>query len=156
MIFKMIGLGIATIYISLKHPIVLVFDEPIDYLTHGAKTGTLRVQKSKNSKIITLNALDPKIDTSMHVITSKRSYNFFIKHSEIYPHYSIKIEDGKRDSGYEVVLNNKNYKVLEGRNSLYIINKMDRELKVNEQKIKKNSLFSKGIPLFIDGRRVLN
>lgn len=152
----MIGLSIATIFISLNHPVVLVFDEPIDYLTHGAKQGTLRVQKSKNSKIITLNALGRDIDTSMHVITGKRSYDFFIKHSESTPHHSIKVEEGKRDGRYEVVINNKRYKLLEGRNSLHIINKMGRPLKVNERSIKKSSLFSKGIPLFIEGRRVLN
>ena len=79
-----------------------------------------------------------------------------MKYGQDKPHQFVEVKQGLINHGMKKVFSKKRFEILEGESSIMIINKASKPLLVNKKKIKKKGYFSKGVPIFIEGKRVLN
>ena len=88
-------------------------------------------------------------------MTKARKYYFQVRYDEKSPHQFVEVKRGQINHVMKNLISTKDYKILEGKSSLLIINKKTRALNVNDRSILKKGYFSKGTPLFINKVRIL-
>jgi redox-sensitive bicupin YhaK (pirin superfamily) len=153
--FYILAKSITYLFLSLSSPTTLVFQEPIEYVSAG-KNGDFLLNRSNNQKILVIQPLKEIDETNMVVITRHQHFQFKISTLEKRHHSFVYVYPGLVNKTFVKKLETSEFRILEGDSSLLFQNKQDRPVKVNNLSVKREEHFSKGAPLFINDKRILN
>ncbi len=153
--FYVLAKSIAYLFLSLNSPTTLVFQEPIEYVSAG-KNGDFALNRSNNQKILVIQPLKEVSDTNMVVITKDQHFQFKINTATKRHHTFVYVYPGMINKTFIKKLETSDFRILEGDSSILVQNKRDGVLKVNDRTVDRDEYFSKGVPLFINEKRILN
>lgn len=153
--FYILAKSMVYLFLSTSSPTTLVFQEPIEYVSAG-KNGDFALNRSNNQKILVIQPLKEIDETNMVVITKDQHFQFKVRTLEKGHHPFIYVYPGTINKTFVKKLETSEFRVLEGDTSMLVQNKREESLKVNESNVDREEHFSKGVPLFINGKRVLN
>lgn len=153
--FYILAKSIACLFLSLSSPTTLVFQEPIEYVSAG-KNGDFVLNRSNNQKILVIQPRKDIGETSMVVITKDQHFQFKVKTVDKGHHAFVYVYPGMVNKTFIKKMDTSDYRILEGDSSILVQNKRDVSLRVNGKQVKREEHFSKGVPLFINDKRVLN
>jgi hypothetical protein len=156
MTFYILMNHITTLFVSLGLLTTLSFDSEVTSYLYGGAKEDLFIKITNNHKTIAIKPMSEGINSNLLVITKNRKYYFDVKYNKNKPHQFIEVKQGQINHGMKKVMTKKNFDLLEGSSSVLVINKIKRKLRVNKKHVKKKDYFSKGVPIFIEGKRVLN
>ena len=156
MTFYILMNQITTLFLSLNLLTPLSFDsEIVSYLYGGSKEDVF-FSVTNNNKTL---AIKPKSDgelSNLLVITKQRKFYFDLSMSQKRPHQFIEVKSGSINHAFKKNIETKDFEILEGSSSLLFINKRDRPIELNNQRVKDKVYISKGVPLILEGNRILN
>lgn len=147
---------ITTLFLSLNLLTTMSFNDDIRSYIYGGNKEEVFLEISNNNKTLVMKAKKKEINTNMLVVTSKNKYYFHVKLDESNPHQFIEISDGEINSAFKKVIEKDNYEILQGTSSLLIVNKTKNPITVNGQKVISKEYFSLGVPIILNGERILN
>lgn len=159
MSFYILSHTLTYLFLSLSHPTTLVFNEPIEYVSAGSN-GDFDLHRANNQKILVIKPLKSFGETDMIVLTKNQHYQFKLK--EVFPngdqsksHSLVNIFEGEINRSYVKKIETDAFKILEGDASVWLINKTNKSFSANGLEVIRESYFSKGAPILINGERVL-
>lgn len=156
MSFYILANQITTLFLSLNLLTTLSFDsEIISYLYGGSKEDVF-FKVTNNNRILAIKPLIDGSFSNLLVITKERKYYFDLNLAKNNPHQFIEIKDGIPSHALTKKMTTKSYDILEGQSSILFINKLDRDVWVNSKKVKRKEYLSKGVPIILEGKRILN
>lgn len=156
MTFYMLLNHVATLFISLNVLTTLSFDSEIVSYLYGGGKDDIFFQVTGNQKTL---ALKPKVEgklSNLLVVTKKRKYYFDLIYNKDNPHQFIEVRHGLINSNLKEIIKKKNFEILEGKTSYLFVNNQKKPVLVNGTKVIQKEYFSKGIPIFYEGVRILN
>lgn len=153
--FYILAKSMVYLFLSLNSPTTLVFQEGIEYVSAG-KNGDFTLNRSNNQKILVIQPLKEVSETNMVVITKEQHYQFKVKTVENGHHSFVYVYPGSINKTFVNKLETQDFRILEGDSSTLVQNKRDGPIKVNGRELEREDYFSKGVPLFINDKRVLN
>ena len=155
MTFYILMNQITTLFLGLNLLTTLSFDsEVVSYLYGGSKEEVF-FSVTNNNKTLALKPLAEKNFSNLLVITKQRKYYFNLKVGSN-AHQFVEVKHGAVNHGFKKAVVKEEYEVLEGSSSMMFINKMDRPVRLNEQIVESKAYVSKGVPLMLEGKRILN
>lgn len=144
----------AKLFISTQMVTTLIFPSGIEKVIVGWNKGDVFKYKSKDKKVLVLRSNIKKINSNMTVITNSGVYDFMVRFDQNKPHVgSVEIKNGGVSTSYKLLVENKDYDILEGEYTVLVNPK--KKLTINDKSSNEKTILPKGHPLFIDGRRVL-
>jgi hypothetical protein len=153
--FYILTKSIAYLFLSLNSPTTLVFQEPIEYVSAG-KNGDFTLNRSNNQKILVVQPLKEVSESNMVVITKDQHFQFKVNTVTKGHHVFVYVYPGMINKTFIKKLETADFRILEGDSSILVQNKRDGVLKVNDRMVDRDKYFSKGVPLFINEKRILN
>ncbi len=156
MTFYILFNHITTLFLSLNLLTTLSFDSEITSFMYGGNQDDLFTKVTNNSRTLALKLKEGNISSNLLVITKNRKYYFNIVHGEDRPHQFVEVRDGQINHALKEIRSFKKFDILEGQTSILVINKNKTPIVINNRKIKTKEYFSKGVPLFIGDKRILN
>jgi hypothetical protein len=156
MTFHILMDHVTTLFVSLGLLTTLSFDSEITSYLYGGSKEDFFIKVTNNHKTLAIKPTRKGISSNLLVITKFRKYYFDLRYNKDKPHQFIEVKQGQINHGMKKVMSKKSFDLLEGSSSVLVINKKKRKLRVNKKKVKKKDYFSKGVPIFIEGKRVLN
>ncbi len=155
MTFYILMNQITTLFLSVNLLTTLSFDsEVVSYLYGGSKE-EMFFSVTNNNKTLALKPLTEKDLSNLLVITKQRKYYFNLRVGGN-AHQFIEVKHGTINHAFKKFVDKEGFEVLEGSSSILFINKKDRSVRLNEQVVKDKAYISKGVPLILEGTRVLN
>jgi type IV secretory pathway VirB9-like protein len=156
MTFYILMNQITTLFLSLNLLTTLSFDsEVISYLYGGSKE-EIFFQVTNNNRTLAIKPMMDGSYSNLLVITKERKYYFDLKQTNEKSHQFIEIKDGVASHALTKKIKTKDYEILEGQSSVLFVNNTAQELIVNSIKVKQREYFSKGVPIILNGKRILN
>ncbi len=143
------------LFLSLSSPTTLVFEEPIEYVSAG-KQGDFSLHRSNNQKILIAQPLKEVNETMMVIVTRNQHYQFKVKTVPDRNHHFVYIYRGEVNKTFIKKKETEEFRILEGDSSILVQNKLDSPIFVNETQVIREDHFSKGVPVFINNKRILN
>ncbi len=147
---------ITTLFLSLNLLTTMSFNDDIRSFIYGGNKEEVYLEISNNNKTLVMKGKKKEINTNMLVITSKNKYYFHVRLDENNPHQFIEVNDGEINSAFKKIVEKDTYEILQGTSSLLIVNKTKNPITVNGQKIISKEYFSLGVPIILNGERILN
>ena len=147
---------VATIFLGLNVLTTLSFDSEVQSYLYGGGKDDIFIQLTSNQKTL---ALKSKVDgdlSNLLVVTKKRKYYFDLKNSKSNPHQFLEIRHGVANMSVKEIMKTKKFEIMEGKTSILVINKSKKDIDVNGIKVSTKEYFSKGVPIYLDGPRILN
>ncbi|MDO9183800.1 MAG: hypothetical protein Q7U04_15400 [Bacteriovorax sp.] len=157
MTFYILANQITTIFLSLHLLTTISFDGEVRSYLYGGSKDDITLELANNNKTLAFKAKKKDIDTNLLVATSKNKYYFHIKSSDNNSHQFIEMYDGEINNSYSKIKETKSYDLFEGASSMFIVNKSNEKMRVNEMEVTKGKLYlSKGVPIILNGERIYN
>jgi hypothetical protein len=157
MTFYILANQITTLFLSLHLLTTISFDSEIRSYLFGGSKNDITLELANNNKTLALKAKKKDVDTNLLVVTSKNKYYFHVKISENNSHQFIEVYDGEINNSYSKIKETKDYDLFEGLSSIFIVNKSNDKIRVNELEVTKGKLYlSKGVPIILNGERIYN
>ena len=156
MIFSILPTTITTLFLSANLITTLSFKDDVRTFIYGGTKEEIFTELANNNKTLVLKAKKKGIETNLIVVTSKNRYYFKVMESDKIPHQFVEIEDGMINTNFRKIKETGSYDLFEGNNSVMVVSKKKEGIDVNGVFVVAKDYFSKGVPLFIDGIRVLN
>lgn len=153
--FFILAKTVTYLFLSLSSPTTLVFEGPIEYVSAG-KQGDFSLHRSNNHKILIIQPLKEVAETNMVVVTTDQHYQFKIQTVAETGHHFIYVYQGAINKTFSKKLETTDFRILEGDSSSLIQNKLDFPIEVNGVQVIREGYFSKGAPVIINHKRVLN
>lgn len=156
MIFHILMNQMTTLFLSLNLLTTLSFDSEIESYLYGGSQEEMFFQVINNHKTL---AIKPKMEggySNLLVITKNRKYYFDLNYDKDRPHQFVEVKDGVVNFALTKKVTKTDYELLEGDNSILFINRKEKEVNVNGITVKQREYISKGIPIIVDGKRILN
>ena len=156
MIFHILLNQMTTLFLSLNLLTTLSFDSEIESYLYGGSQEEMFFQVTNNHKTL---AMKPKMEggySNLLVITKDRKYYFDLKYDKDKPHQFVEVKDGVVNFALTKKITKSDYELLEGDNSILFINRKNSEVNVNGITVKQREYISKGVPIVVDGKRILN
>lgn len=147
---------ITTLFLSLNLLTTMSFNDDIRSFIYGGNKEEVYLEVSNNNKTLVIKAKKKEINTNMLVITNKNKYYFHVRLDENNPHQFIEVNDGEINSAFKKIVDKDSYEILQGTSSLLIVNKTKNSITVNGQKVISKEYFSLGVPIILNGERILN
>jgi hypothetical protein len=156
MSFYILANQITSLFLSLNLLTTLSFGEDIRSYLYGGNKDEVFLEVANNGKTLVIKAKKKEIDTNMLVVTSKNKYYFHVKVDEKNPHQFVEVYEGEINSAFKKIMDKSSYEILQGGSSVLFVNKTKKPILVNEQQVQSKEYFSLGIPIIVNGERVLN
>lgn len=156
MIFSILPTTITTLFLSANLITTLSFKDDVRTFIYGGTKEEIFTELANNNRTLVLKAKKKGIETNLIVVTSKNRYYFKVMESDKIPHQFIEVEDGMINTNFRKIKETDSYDLFEGSNSVMVVSKKKEGIDVNGVPVVAKEYFSKGVPLFIDGTRVLN
>lgn len=155
MIFSILPTTITTLFLSANLITTLTFKDDVRSFIYGGTKEEIFSELANNNKTLVIKAKKRGIDTNLIIVTSKNRYYFNVKESEKIPHQFVEVEDGMINSSFRKIKETDSYDLFEGSTSIMIVSKKKDGIIINGETVTSKDYFSKGVPLIIDGIRVL-
>lgn len=156
MTFYILSGQMTTLLLSLHLLTTLTFPSEIQSFLYGGSESDVFFQVTNNNKTLAIKPNQSEKFSNLLVVTKKGRYYFTLDYDESSPHQFIEIQDGLKNHALKELVNKPNYQVMEGASSILFINKEDEKVWVNGREVDRRAYFSKGVPLFLEGKRILN
>lgn len=156
MIFSILPTSITTLLISTNLITTLTFRDDVRSFIYGGTKEEIFSELANNNKTLVIKAKKKGLDTNLIIVTSKNRYYFNVKETSVGSHQFIEVEDGEINTSFRKVKETPDYDLFEGASSIMVVSKKKNGILVNNQLVMAKDYFSKGIPLIIEGIRVLN
>ncbi len=156
MTFYILMNQITTIFLSLNLLTTLSFDSEIISYLYGGSKEEMFFQVTNNNRTLALKPMMNGNYSNLLVITKERKYYFDLKQTNQNSHQFIEIKDGLASHALTKKIKTKDYEILEGQSSILFVNNSNAEVTVNSIKVKNRDYFSKGVPIILNGKRILN
>lgn len=157
MTFYILANQITTLFISLHLLTTLSFEGEIRSYLFGGNKDDITLELANNNKTLAMKAKKKDIDTNLLVVTSKNKYYFHIKTIDSNSHQFVEVYDGEINNSYSKIKESKDYDLFEGASSMFVVNKSNDKMRVNEMEVTKGKLYlSKGVPIILNGERIYN
>ncbi len=156
MTFYILMNQITTIFLSMNLLTTMSFDSEIISYLYGGGKGEIYFQVTNNNRTLALKPLMDGGYSNLLVITKERKYYLNINKSKKGSHQFIEIKDGVATHSLTKKIIKPNYEILEGKKAILFINKALHNVNVNGTIVKSREYFSKGVPLLLNGNRILN
>lgn len=156
MTFYILMNQITTLFLSLNLLTTLSFDSEIVSYLYGGSKQEMFFQVTNNNRTLAIKPLMEGSFSNLLVITKEHKYYFELKLTEKNPHQFVEVKDGIASHALTKKIKTKEFEILEGQASILFINNSNKEVLVNNISVKHREYFSKGVPLIVDGKRVLN
>lgn len=156
MSFYILANQITSLFLSLNLLTTLSFGEDIRSYLYGGNKDEVFLEVANNGKTLVIKAKKKEIDTNMLVVTSKNKYYFHVKVDEKNPHQFVEVYEGEINSAFKKIMDKSSYEILQGGSSVLFVNKTKKPILVNELQVQSKEYFSLGIPIIVNGERVLN
>lgn len=146
---------VTALFLSLNLLTTLSFDSEIVSFMYGGSEQDVYFKVTNNHKTL---AIKPKIEgklSNLLVITKQRKFYFDLSQTENKPHQFIEVKHGVINHGMKKLITKSDYEILQGDSSILFINK-GKAKNVNGKIVKNKDYFGRGVPLVIDGNRILN
>lgn len=156
MTFYILMNQITTIFLSLNLLTTLSFDSEIVSYLYGGSKQEMFFQVTNNNRTLAVKPLMEGGFSNLLVITKEHKYYFELKLTENNSHQFIEVKDGIASHALTKKIKTKDYEILEGQASILFINNTNKEMMVNNITVKQREYFSKGVPIILDGKRILN
>lgn len=156
MIFSILPTTITTLFLSANLITTLSFKDDVRTFIYGGTKEEIFTELANNNRTLVLKAKKKGIETNLIVVTSKNRYYFKVMESDKIPHQFVEVEDGMINTNFRKIKETGSYDLFEGNNSVMVVSKKKEGIDVNGVSVVAKEYFSKGVPLFIDGIRVLN
>jgi hypothetical protein len=156
MSFYILANQITSLFLSMNLLTTLSFSDDIRSFIYGGNKDEVFLEVSNNNKTLVIKAKKKDINTNMLVATSKNKYYFHVKLDEANPHQFVEVYDGEINSAFKKIMDKETYEIMQGGSSLLFVNKTKSPIIVNEQKVLSKEYFSLGIPIIVNGERILN
>ena len=156
MIFHILLNQMTTLFLSVHLLTTLTFDSEIQSYLYGGGQNEIFFQVTNKERTL---AIKPKAEgglSNLLVITKNRKYYFNLEYDPRRPHTFVEIKDGVMNHALTKKTTTSLYEILEGDNSVLFINKSSKEVIVNGKEVKNRDYFSKGVPILLNGIRILN
>lgn len=147
---------ITTLFLSLNLLTTLSFDSEIVSYLYGGSKQEMFFQVTNNNRTLAIKPMMEGSFSNLLVITKEHKYYFDLKLTENNSHQFIEVKDGIASHALTKKIKMKDYEILEGQTSILFINHTNKEIVVNHTRVKKKEYFSKGVPIIVDGKRILN
>lgn len=155
-VFFMFLNAFAPVVVNDDYITTLVFQEPIVKPHTGASKHKLKIEKSKNSKMLFIKSVGRSVRTNLSVMgRSGKLYSFLIVTGDR-PHSMVIIQDGKKDKAFKDVKNLRGVIIQEGANTARVLNESKEKITVNSIEVVRGARIElpKGAPVFINNKRV--
>lgn len=156
MIFSILPATITTLFLSANLITTLTFKDDVRTYIYGGTKEEIFSELANGNKTLVIKAKKKGIETNLIVVTSKDRFYFNVKESEKLPHQFVEIEEGAINLNFRKIKETDSYELFEGSTSVMLVSKRREGINVNGVNVSSKEYFSKGIPLMIDGIRVLN
>ncbi|QDK42394.1 hypothetical protein DOM21_13255 [Bacteriovorax stolpii] len=156
MIFSILPTTITTVFLSANLITTLSFKDDVRTFIYGGTKDEIFTELANNNKTLVIKAKKKDIETNLIVVTSKNRYYFKVMESDRFPHQFVEVEDGMINTNFKKIKETPSYDLFEGTSSVMIVSKKKEGIDVNGVNVLAKEYFSKGVPLFIDGIRILN
>ena len=156
MSFSILPTTITTLFLSANLITTLSFKDDVRTFIYGGTKEEIFTELANNNKTLVLKAKKKGIETNLIVVTSKNRYYFKVMESDKIPHQFVEVEDGMINTNFRKIKEASSYDLFEGNNSVMVVSKKKEGIDVNGVEVSAKEYFSKGVPLFIDGIRVIN
>ena len=156
MIFSILPTSITTLLISTNLITTLTFRDDVRSFIYGGTKEEVFSELANNNKTLVIKAKKKGLDTNLIIVTSKNRYYFNVKETSVGSHQFIEVEDGEINTSFRKIKETPDYDLFEGASSIMVVSKKKNGILVNNQLVMAKDYFSKGIPLIIEGIRVLN
>jgi type IV secretory pathway VirB9-like protein len=156
MIFYILLNHITTLFVSLGLLTTLTFDSEITSYLYGGSNEDLFIKVANNRKTLAIKPKRAGIKSNLLVMTKDRKFYFNVRFNDKQPHEFIEVKSAQINHAMRKRLETREYRIMEGSTSIAVINKKSSPLRVNGKQISKKGYFSKGVPLFINSKRILN
>ena len=156
MSFFILSGQITTLFLSLQFLTTLSFQTEIESFLYGGSKEDVFFEVTNQNKTLAIRPHQKLRFSNLLVVTKKRSFYFNLAYDEKNSHQFIDIKVGQKNHAFKEKIDNKDYQIMEGESSLLFVNKKDAPVKVNAQEVERKTYISKGVPILIDGERVLN
>ena len=147
---------IASLLISLGVLTTISFDSEITNYMYGGGKSDLFLQITNNNKTLAIKPKKEGISSNLLVITKNRKYYFDVDSSLKKVHKFIEVKSGQINASLKSIVKNDQYEILEGDHSLLFINRKKQSVRVNEFEVSSRRYLSKGVPIYLEGKRILN
>jgi len=146
---------ITTIFLSLNLLTTLSFESEIKSFYYGGSKEDVFIKETDN-KTLLLKPYRTDGLSNLLVVTLKRKYYFQLAYDASEPHTFVEVRHGLMNHAQTKKAVTESYEIWEGSSSILFVNKSPAEVNVNGIKVKKREYVSKGVPVFLNGKRILN
>ena len=156
MIFSVLPNTVTSLFLSANLITSLTFKDEVRSFIYGGVKEEIFSELANNNKTLVIKVKKKGIDTNLIILTSKNRYYFSVKGVDKYSHQFIEIEDGAINSNFKKIKETYTFELFEGTTSIMVVNKSKTPIIVNDVEVTAKEYFSKGVPLIMDGNRILN
>jgi hypothetical protein len=153
--FQILLNQITTLFVGLNLLTTLSFESEIKSFYYGGNKDDVYL-KTTDSRTLLIKPYRVDALSNLLVVTQKRKYYFVLSYDQANPHGFIEVRHGVMNHALKKKIETTDYEILEGESSLLFINRRATEIDVNGIKVNKREYFSKGVPLLIEKKRILN
>ena len=130
---------ITTLFLSLNLLTTLSFDSEIISYLYGGSKEEMFFQVTNNNRTLALKPLLDGKYSNLLIITKERKYYFELESSKSNSHQFLEVKDGVISHSLTKKIKTKGYEILEGQSSILFINNSDKEVLINNIKVKYNN-----------------
>jgi hypothetical protein len=156
MIFSVLPNTVTSLFLSANLITSLTFKDEVRSFIYGGVKEEIFSELANNNKTLVIKVKKKGIDTNLIIVTSKNRYYFSVKGVDKYSHQFIEIEDGIINSNFKKIKETDTFELFEGMTSIMVVNKSKTPIIINDVEVSAKEYFSKGVPLIMDGSRILN
>lgn len=155
MIYHILPACIAMLSLGINKPTTLRFESAVEYVSLGSEDSFV-VSLSKNKKLLTIKPIVSQESTPLVVVTKGGDFQFqgTTTLSKDYSQF-VDVRIGEVSKYFQNVHSTKKYEVLEGAESVRIINKSAKPIVVNGVSTKQRIDTCKGAPLIVNSKKVV-
>lgn len=150
--FILIG-HIATVFLTMNFLTTLSFEKEVTSFMYGGNEKDIFISLSNKGKTLVIKPKMKNIDSNLLVITKDKKFYFHMKYGGKSEHQFVEVKRGEINSNYRKMVSSPGFELLEGKTSVLFINKGMRT-RVNGQEVMRKSYFSKGVPIFMNNKRI--
>ncbi len=147
---------ITTLFLSMNLLTTLTFDSEVVSYLYGGPSLDVFFQVTNNRRTLAIKPTQKERFSNLLIITKNRKYYFDLKYDAENAHQFIEVKDGVMNHAMKERLLTKDFQILEGDSSILFINKRDGPVMVNGQRTEGRAYLSKGVPILLEGNRILN
>lgn len=153
MIYYIFKHQIFTIFLSLSHLTAITFPSKVfDYV--GGQEGDFKIYELNKGKSLVFESKKKGFSRNFLAFLKQDKYHFNIAYDESLSNKDVEIKQARTCSYFSILKETKEYQLFECPRSLFFINKLKKEVRVNDQIIKDRSYLSKGPPIYVNKKLI--